>query len=555
MRIGSDRNFGKIDMKNKLIRSIFVLVCFQAVLTFDTWAQIKAERISFSIPKTLFFTDEKIWISGTVQGEESFENSKVFYAELIDQEHRSWAIGKFPIEEGKVFNYLELPASIPSGNYLLRVFTRISPYLDLESGMSQQLVTILNPVLPPSIGKNNIKYAEQSYKGIDPVAISVTEIEKSKDFQISVNTQFQDAIQSIKLSIANPYLGQTSRLSSKIIYESMADSTFLPELFGHIIHGKLIGVPVDTTKTYFLSAHGAQSALYTDRPDDSGNLFFDLGGFKHWDHVLVQVEDGSNLNAFEIQAPSPKTKFKSDFKIPELRISREDADFLQKVKLASALEPYFTQVYQNDSMNVVVGFVADQTYMLDDYTRFETVETIVKEYVPNVSVRRKDKLKKFRVINVEASYLFEGNPLMMVDALPIFNSDLLANFNPKFFRKLEILNREFYLNDRKYDGVLNFSSYQNDFGLFPIPNEVLYQSYSGLNPYIQLEKPIYSSPNNEKSMPDYRSVLFWYQKGIDPLGLSFNANTSEMTGQFILEVELKDMSGDLKVWKKTIQVN
>jgi hypothetical protein len=56
-------------------------------------------------------------------------------------------------------------------------------------------------------------------------------------------------------------------------------------------------------------------------------------------------------------------------------------------------------------------------------------------------------------------------------------------------------------------------------------------------------------------MPDYRSVLFWYQKGIDPLGLSFNANTSEMTGQFILEVELKDMSGDLKVWKKTIQVN
>jgi hypothetical protein len=284
-------------------------------------------------------------------------------------------------------------------------------------------------------------------------------------------------------------------------------------------------------------------------------VFFDLGGFKHWDHVLVQVEDGSNLNAFEIQSPGPKTKFKSDFKIPALRISREDAGILQNFKLASALEPYFSQVYLNDSMEVVVGFVADQTFLLDDYTRFETVETVVKEYVPNVFVRRKEKLKEFRLVNVEAGYLFEGNPLMMVDALPIFNSDMLANFNPKFFRKLEILNREFYLNDRKYDGVLNFSSYQNDFGLFPIPDEVLYQRYAGLSPSIQVQHPIYSFQKTEKNLPDYRTVLFWYQKDVDQLESHFKIQSSELVGEYVLEVLFKDKSGERRTWKKSIQIN
>jgi hypothetical protein len=184
-------------MKNKLITSICLWGCFQAILTFEASAQTKVEQVGFSIPKTLFFTDEKIWISGTVQGGDSFEMSKVFYAELIDQEHRSWAIGKFPIEEGKVFNYLELPASIPSGNYLLRVFTRISPYLDLESGMAQQLVTILNPVLPPTIGKTELKKEAKSDAGIEPVTISKTAMGQSTDFEISVNTQFEEDRKSV----------------------------------------------------------------------------------------------------------------------------------------------------------------------------------------------------------------------------------------------------------------------------------------------------------------------------------------------------------------------
>jgi len=538
----------------KFTLRILVLVCINTGFVLQALAQSQTEVVSFSIPKTLFFTDDKIWVNGEVQSGGKPGVSQVFYAELIDQENRSWAISKFPLKSGKVFNYMELPASIPSGNYLLRVFTRISPYLDLKAGIAQQLVTILNPALPPTLAKNEARNPMAISSEVSPVSFSKEELGKSEAFTIKVNLP-EERIESIRLASPNPYLSTSGQqIESDLVYESIEKAPFLPELFGHIVHGKLTGVEVDTAKTYFLSVHGEQSALYTDRPDENGNLYFDLGGFKHWDHMLIQVEDGSNLNAFEIQLTSPKTKFKAGFKIPELTISREDQEFLQKMKLASALEPYFSQVYQNDSMSVVTGFVEDQSYMLDDYTRFDDVETVIKEYVPNVSVRRKDKLKEFRILNVEADYLFEGNPLMMVDALPVFNSDMLANFNPKFFYKLDVLNREFYLNDRKYDGVLSFSSYENNFGLFPIPDEVLYLGYAGLNPYIGLDSPIYSPNEKDEKLPDYRTLLFWYQKGVDKFQSEFQVMSSELAGTYLLEVDFKDDSGQLKTWKKEIQV-
>lgn len=556
MRVVSDRIFGKIDMKKKIIKFILVLMWFQSVCSLYAADRLNIEQVSFSIPKTIYFTEEKIWVKGSVKTEFGVEISKVFYAELLDQAHKSWVLGKFPIAGGQVFNYLELPSSLPSGNYMLRVFTRTSAILDLDNGIVQQLVTILNPKLPPVLGNVAREIPSDDIStAIIPMIVEKDIYDPSSSVEMFVNEQLKDQIQRIKLSLVNPYLiGFSSQIRSADVYESIDEMPILPELFGHIIHARLLSSAVDTTKTYFLSAHGTQSALYTDRPDELGNLFFDLGGFRHWDHVLIQVEDGSDLNSFEIQSPSPKTKFLSNFKIPELRILQEDADFLQRLRLSSSLEPYFTHVYQRDSMEVVVGFVADQTYILDDYTRFEKVETVVKEYIPNVFVRRKDKLKEFRLINVEGGYLFEGNPLMMVDALPIFNSDVLANFNPKFFRKVEVLNREFYLNDRKYDGALNFYSFQNDFGLFPIPDEVLFQRYAGLNPHVSFPKPIYAALPSEKSMPDFRSVLFWYERGVDHIQPSLEVNTSQMVGEYLLEVEFIDQSGKLKTWKKEILV-
>lgn len=531
MQIEKNRIFGKIDMKNKPLIILFAL--FVSLVKLAS-AQTSKEEIEFDLPKTLFFTDEKIWIRASANTSASVSESQVIYAELLDEKSRTWALGKLPLENGNALNYLSLNSKIPSGNYLLRVFTRISANDPKGNGIKQRLVTILNPSLPPQ---------STSEGQVDFKLISTPNDLVKSSYSTNQDVEFQvpsNGVESVHISVMNPYLqGNEKELKSEDIYQTIEPEIFIPELFGHIVHAKLNSGNADTTQTYFLSAHGEKSALFTDRPDLEGNLFFDLGGFRHWDHLLIQVEEGTAIPDLEIVKPGPKTTFKASFSIPELVIHPEDAIWLEELKMASALEPYYNQEYRFDSIPVVTGFVADQSYLLDDYTRFETVETVIKEYVPGVAIRRRDKLKEFRLLNNPVNIMFDGNPLMMVDALPVFNSDMLANFNPKFFKKLEVLNREFYLNDRTYAGVLNFSSYENNFGLFPVPDQVLYLDYPGVNPYVSFEGEFAQRNSVNPRSPDFRSVLYW---GENVPNRRVEFSTSNMKGIYELLIQFKDQN-------------
>ena len=66
------------------------------------------EVVSFSIPKTIYFGGEKVWIAGEVDQEGLEEKSIIFYAELLNRYNESVAIAKMPLENGKSFNFLVL---------------------------------------------------------------------------------------------------------------------------------------------------------------------------------------------------------------------------------------------------------------------------------------------------------------------------------------------------------------------------------------------------------------------------------------------------------------
>jgi hypothetical protein len=192
--------------------------------------------------------------------------------------------------------------------------------------------------------------------------------------------------------------------------------------------------------------------------------------------------------------------------------------------------------------------VADHTFLLDDYTRFETVETVIREYVPSVFVRNQDKKKVFRLVNEAIKSVFETNPLILIDAMPVFDSDLLSGFNPKFISRLDVLNREFYLNDRMYPGVLSFSSYENNFGLYPLAPASRFFDYPGLQPKIELDKSQFAVQGTGGDFPDLRTVIFW-GKTESTLILA-----PTMTREFLFWVRYIDEAGKIQVSKQKITI-
>ena len=506
------------------------------------------EAVSFSIPKTIYFGGEKVWIAGEVAQEGLEEKSVIFYAELINRYNESVAIAKMPLENGKSFNFLSLPESLPSDNYLLRVFTRISPYQDLETGISQQLITVFNRQYPPTVISDRKKANPSS---ANTQLFSIPKDKFTSGEMLQVNLSDPASVEEIHIGVYNPFLEKQGMISSSEIYESIDSKEVVPELFGHVIEANVTKEIVDTTQLYFISIHGKKSALFTDRPDENGKMFFDAGGIRNWNYLVAQANNNKSLIDFNIISPAPKTHFKKSFTIPELEISPSDEPYLKELLKGGLVEGYYVNEFDTSDFPVITGFVEDRAYNLDDYTRFESVETVIKEYVPEVSVKSVQKKKEFRVVNAIRSFAFENNPLMLIDAMPVFDSDQLAAFDPKEFKSLEILTRLFFLNEEEFPGVISFTSYKNDFGGYPIPTNGIFQEYQGIQPKIQSAQNLFDSPGSESDIMDWRTILFWSKTpGSQELSNTVEIKVPELKGLYLVTLKSNGNS-----YSKVIQVN
>lgn len=507
------------------------------------------EQIKFSIPKTIYFGGERVWISSEAMQGNAVADSKIIYAELVNRYNESVALVMMPLEKGKSFNYLPLPTDLPSDHYLLRVFTRISPYQSLDHGLVQQFITVFNRQFPPEISKERSHIRVHESKEL--AGLNETYPEGST---FTIQLPSAGELFDLTISMWNPFLDQVGQLVSSEIYERIESKDVVPELFGHVIEAEIKG-DTDTTQLYYISLHGQNSALFTDRPDENGKLYFDAGGMKNWDYLVAQADGNKSLFDFEIQSPGPKTHFSDKFTFPELKISPEDEPLLTALLQAGQVEGYFIHEFDTSISPVVTGFVEDRTYLLDDYTRFETVETVIKEYVPEISVRTVDKKKEFRSINETRSSAFRENPLMLVDAMPVFDSDRLAAFNPKEFEKLAILNRTFYLNEEAFPGVMSFSSYKNDFGGFSLPSNGILLEYKGVQPAVIADERLFYPLQKEREVLDWRSVLYWSDvPGTNTQLSQLTLKLPNTKAKFLVNIKMRTREGEEKVFTKTFEI-
>ncbi len=501
------------------------------------------ERVDFSIPKTIYFTGEKIWLSIEVAAPSGPTPSRIVYAELWNRYNESAALAKIPLQQGAAFNYLEIPHDLPSDQYLLRVFTRVSPDQDPEKGLVQEFVTVFNPRIPPVVVGEQVQALNPNPVS-SAVALSKTSVSPGEE--VTVSYTGEDSLLEMTVAVPNPFLFLQGKQSSKTLYEDLPQRRSVPEFFGHIIEARILSGDADSSSSglYYLSLHGEKSALFTDKLDADGSLFFDAGGLRHWDFMIVQGKENQAMNDFEIVSPSPQTKFKSDFQFPPLQVSPADGPLLRELLKGSQIGGYFVQEFQNDPIPVVTGFVQDRTFLLDDYNRFEDVETHLKEYVPEVLVRSRGKSKEMRVLNSLQGRSFTQNPLILVDAMPVFDTGLLLKFNPGKFERLEVLTRPFYLNEEIYQGVVSFSSFQNDFGGFSLPANAVYVPYPGILPLVTERSELFQLPSRDADIMDWRTVLYWSAALQNPSRDKITSVTAPLAkGVFQVTVKTRDSSG------------
>jgi hypothetical protein len=215
----------------------------------------------------------------------------------------------------------------------------------------------------------------------------------------------------------------------------------------YVIHAKLIdkttGKPA-AGKTGYVSVPGRVFEFRMATSDSSGNIIFLMKNFESAKQLIFQTDvvKDSNL-VFELQQPIAE-KFPTD-KYPG-RI-HEVGDTL----------PFFGK--------------ADRDYLLDDYVRFPTMEEVLREFVLEVKVRKQRDRFRIEVLNVPYNVFFNTEPLILLDGLPVFDTNILLSIDPLRIRNIQVVSKKYYFGSKVLNGIVSITSYDGDLAGYPIPRQ------------------------------------------------------------------------------------
>lgn len=154
--------------------------------------------------------------------------------------------------------------------------------------------------------------------------------------------------------------------------------------------------------------------------------------------------------------------------------------------------------------------VGDQVYYLDNYTRFPVLEEVMREYVPGVLVRKRRDGFHFIVLDATKRGVLDGDPLILLDGVPVLNLNTFMKFDPLKIRKLEVVMRNYIIGPVRAPGIVSFTTYTGDLAGYEIKPPAVVMDYQGLQVNREFYSPSYDNAKARNNrMPDQRTLLHW----------------------------------------------
>jgi hypothetical protein len=340
--------------------------------------------------------------------------------------------------------------------------------------------------------------------------------------------------------------------------------TYLPEYRGHIIRGNVttdLNTPANGVLTYLASPEKF-ARTYGSRSNAKGEVQFEMKDFYGSKRIYLQTNWRAD-STFKMRIANPFSEQYAAWPLGPLTLPAA----VSKQLLDRSVAMQVQDIYFRDQVNKFVppGIdsvqfygQADETYVLDEYTRFPIMEEVLREYVPGVMVRKKKDGYHFMVIDKVNKALFREDPMVLVDGVPVFNPDKVMAFDPLKMKRLDILDKEYYEGILSLPGVISFFTYGSDLGNFPIDERALQMDYDGLHVQREFYLPRYdNAPEKQMRLPDPRTLLYWkpslMTKRGEPAEIEFYA--SDVPGNYTIMVEGLSKDGNAGTVMSTFTVS
>jgi hypothetical protein len=339
--------------------------------------------------------------------------------------------------------------------------------------------------------------------------------------------------------------------------------SYLPEFNGHIITGQVTnstGGPAPDVLTY-LGVIGKRVQLYGSVSDSTGRIMFNTKDMYGPGEAVVQTNTEKDSTS-KITISSPFSEQYSVGSLSPFHLSNQSQKLLeansidmqvQNIYNAAKLKQYYNPHVDSSAF---YGNLA-KTYKLDDFVRFTTMEEVLREYIAEINVVKQKNRFHIKVIS-HNGFLDEGDPLVLLDGIPVFNIDKVVAIDPLKVKKLDMLNHVYYWGPIFADGLMSYTTYKGDLGGTEINPHAVVLDYEGMQLEREFYSPVYQTENQQKSrLPDFRNVLYWAPdvntNNAGKANISFY--TSDRPGKYITVVQGLTADGQAGSFHLNFEVN
>ena len=332
-----------------------------------------------------------------------------------------------------------------------------------------------------------------------------------------------------------------------ILKNKKAFFDFVPELNGPIVVGKVINTITGNAAANiesYISVPGFETEFNSSISDSAGQVKFEMKELYGSSEIILQTNTMRD-SIYRIDATDPFSNTFSSTPLPEFNLLSGTGNSLRKQSVSMQVQ----NVYSGKKLRqfIVPNFDTtafylhpDEKYLLDDYTRFTTIEEVLREYVTMADVKKRDGNFHFSLFDFASNLMLKSDPLMMLDGVAIFDFNRFMELDPLKLYKLEVLNRRYFLGNSIFYGVLNWASYKGDLaGFDPAPHATILD-YEGLQTEREFYSPEYATEEQQSShLPDFRNVLQWtpHIKIVPGTTKEINFYSSDLPGKYLVEVQ------------------
>jgi hypothetical protein len=304
-----------------------------------------------------------------------------------------------------------------------------------------------------------------------------------------------------------------SRFRWEEIEKPSEPNKFLPELRGHLVTGTIKDKnrnPIQAAKIY-LAVPDKSIQVYDNISGQQGEFLFETRNLVGRRKLFIQSSQPDSLIRIEVM-PSFSTEFASQ-QVSSINITNSVANQLTARSVSMQVADAFKMQTGNSELrrdsSAFYGKPSEY-YNLDDYTRFPVMEEVMREYVKGVRLRKKDGKFIFRVNDNLKSAVFDNEPLILLDGVPIFNTDNFMNTDPLKIKSIDVMTGKYYLGALSFDGIVSYRSYTADLGGYQVSPNTFTLDYEGLQAQKEFFSPRYETKKEQESrLPDARLLLFW----------------------------------------------